>query len=785
MPGALFLTTSGCKVSLKRVDVGGPIQVLDCIDVLFIARSLPGSVSYTGTILAAMPLQKPRFKGHLEFRAIAEDVVFVREQDHFEVLTGKLYPLLIPFIDGRNTREEIASLIGERVTVLDVQFGLDELEQSGYLVEAAHSEPVTAEDCFREALGAGSLGFKERIAATRAAVYSLCGIDPAPLMSALEVLGMRRAGTSVSDATIDILIVATYFDSRIDACAAAARSAGRPLFLVKPAGTTIWLGPALHPPRTPCWSCLAHRLREQPGCRIRRELEKRGMPFGETGDPYLPNTLHLACNLVATELWKWAIQGGQSTLDDVILSFDFRSLELEKHTVFRRHNCADCGCRTKTDDLPEPVRLRSRPKLFTADGGHRSVNPETVYATIARHVSPITGIVADVRAAGAIGPLHVYVATHNHEFGHRDHPAHWVVPYRSFGKGMTPAQARTGAVCEALERYSAVFQGDEFRRTASLDHLGDSAVHPNDCMLFSQSQYENRENRNRGAARTDWIPMRFDERRPIDWTALWSLTHQTFRWLPTAMCYFGYPTAPDHYFCRPDSNGLAAGSNLEEAVLQGYLELIERDTVAIWWYNRIRRPAVDLSSFRQPYFDRLLEHYESAGRDLWVVDLTGPFPVPVMAAVSARKPPKPADFLYGFGCHLDAGIAIARALTEVNQVLAAPGQQRDLRGDENGFLFPAPGEVRHRKDFPEYTSDDLLQDLEFLTELTAAKGLETLVLKQTRPGIGLDVARVIVPGLRPFYARFAPGRLYNVPLEIGWLRALSAETEMNRWPLVF
>ena len=49
-------------------------------------------------------------------------------------------------------------------------------------------------------------------------------------------------------------------------------------------------------------------------------------------------------------------------------------------------------------------------------------------------------------------------------------------------------------------------------------------------------------------------------------------------------------------FARADSNGCAAGSVLEEAVLQGLLELIERDAVALWWYNRLRRPAVDLES---------------------------------------------------------------------------------------------------------------------------------------------------------------------------------------------
>jgi ribosomal protein S12 methylthiotransferase accessory factor len=47
--------------------------------------------------------------------------------------------------------------------------------------------------------------------------------------------------------------------------------------------------------------------------------------------------------------------------------------------------------------------------------------------------------------------------------------------------------------------------------------------------------------------------------------------------------------------------------------------------------------------------------------------------------------------------------------------------------------------------------------------------MELLVLDQTRPDIGLPVVKVIVPGLRHFWPRLAPGRLYDVPVAMGWL----------------
>jgi ribosomal protein S12 methylthiotransferase accessory factor len=58
-------------------------------------------------------------------------------------------------------------------------------------------------------------------------------------------------------------------------------------------------------------------------------------------------------------------------------------------------------------------------------------------------------------------------------------------------------------------------------------------------------------------------------------------------------------------------------------------------------------------------------------------------------------------------------------------------------------------------------------------------GLDFLVLDQTRPDIGVPVVRVIVPGLRHFYRRFAPGRLYDVPVKLGLRDRPLSENELN------
>jgi ribosomal protein S12 methylthiotransferase accessory factor len=257
-------------------------------------------------------------------------------------------------------------------------------------------------------------------------------------------------------------------------------------------------------------------------------------------------------------------------------------------------------------------------------------------------------------------------------------------------------------------------------------------------------------------------------------------------------------------YCAACSNGNAAGNTLEEAILQGFFELVERDAVALWWYNRVRRPPVDLDSFDEPYLRQLAAFLrEEQQRDLWVLDLTSDLKIPVFAALSRRTDRQPEEILVGFGAHFDARIALLRAVTELNQMLTWVLTDRDgklLVKDSvddpetlhwlktatlanQPYLVPADGLSRRLADFPECRTDDIRDDVLACQALVEERGLEMLVLDQTRPDIGLPVVKVIVPGLRHFWARYAPGRLYDVPVQLGWLSEPLREEQLNPTPI--
>lgn len=361
------------------------------------------------------------------------------------------------------------------------------------------------------------------------------------------------------------------------------------------------------------------------------------------------------------------------------------------------------------------------------------------------------------------------------------------------GSGVSAAQARLSCLCEALERHSGIFRGDERRRTARYSEIAEDAIHPDALTLFSESQYDNRKRWNQREGRYNWVPERFDAERSIEWSPAWSLTLQKVKYLPTPYCYFGYPFDPAHDFCRPDSNGNAAGNDLDEAIVHGFLELVERECASIWWYNRARRPRVDLESFGSPTVAAVRNFYGLIGRSVEVLDITADRAIPAFVAVSRSEEPPRDDYALGFGTHFDAQIAVTRALTEMTQLLPVFFSDRNPRcflsaeDGKNDMSFLTPDEQLPATVCSDFLSPVARAPKQYIlscVELVKSWGLETLTLEQTRENIGMPVVKVVVPGMRSWWARFAPGRLYRLPVQLGWLAASKAESELNSAHLI-
>jgi ribosomal protein S12 methylthiotransferase accessory factor len=738
----------------------------------------------------------PSFPEHFQVELVESQGVFLLTEEDVVWLGGALYKALVPQVDGRQTVEQIVEALEDQHPAAEVYFALERLAAKGYLREA-ESGAASPSAAWWHALGVSATQAAKVLASKKVSLVQV-GDTPVsrPLTEALESAGVRLAKRG---GDLTLAVVDDYLRPALAGLNREALASGRPWVLARLTGKAAWLGPRLAPGQTACWECLAQRLGNNRLAHTFVE-ERRARGFLPQPSPrFTGSTVHAAAHLLATAVARGLVTG-EDGLASTLVTLDTVTLRTEHHTVVRRPQCPACGePRLMVERQSRPVQLSSRRKAFTQDGGHRLTPPEETLRLYQHHVSPLTGVVQHLKPLHAgQGELAPVVIDSGPNFARRSGNLDFLrqtLRGRSNGKGVSSTQARASGMCEAIERYCGVFQGDEARRQDTLKGLGADAFHPHLLLGFSERQYARREEWNaHHASRMHFIPHPFDERRRVEWSPVWSLTHQTTRYVPTSFCYFGY-TDPAPLFCQADSNGCAAGNSLEEAVLQGFFELAERDAVALWWYNRVRRPRVDLESFDEPYFRRLTEYYRRQGRELWVLDLTNDLGLPTFAAISRNAARTPEHISIGFGTHLEARIGILRALTEMNQFLplfelaalgGPPGESEVSQWldtatlAEHAYLAPAEAAApRTASHFSQVWSEDLREDVEWCVDMARRHGLETLVLDQTRPDVGLSVVRVIVPGLRHMWPRLGPGRLYDIPVRLGWLAQPTPEEQLN------
>lgn len=714
------------------------------------------------------PLQlNPRFTHLVESRG---SVVLVGEDDSF-LIEQRETVRLVEALDGRRNAVEISNALAGRIPQEMTHYLILLLQEEGIITPADrpdHSGPPSTESPDPHAANVLSQSWASR--QKRSAV----------LCSRL----VRGAQVLLADDYLSPEIVEVIDSAEVES-----------ILLVRLGIEDIWIGPTLSPGSTACVSCLQHRLRINLSARA---LVHAPSPARDVVVLHLPRSIPFETfELAAAALGRVQSRTTASPVHRLIVVRADGSED--RHRVERLPQCDRCGDPRLTAPGSE-VRLRSRLRTEESTGGYRTRHPRETWNRYEPLISPLTGVVRHVRevALPETDLVHIYTASHalaatvgSLKAVRRDVRDH------SGGKGRTDLDARVSALCESLERFSSVHGGSERVVVGRASEMGEPTILPNTLTHFSTTQFEGRVEWNADRAGDfQWVPEPYRDER-IEWCPMRSLLTDEEVFVPASHVFFGF-VGEGRRFCRGDSNGLAAGNCLEEAVVQGFMELVERDAVALWWYNRAERPGVDLLSFDDPYLAAVKDFYESHDRAIWLLDLTTDLRIPSFAALAAGAEDG-SDVIFGFGSHLDPRIAVNRAVTELNQMLptvAQPMESRrrqllpdfrdaiewweEIRVHEHEYLLPAStSAVDHRADAYGTGSGDLLEVVRTCTECVEELGSDLLIYDLTRPDVGLSVVKVIVPVLRHFWRRLGPGRLYEVPLRLGWLEQPVAESEMN------
>jgi ribosomal protein S12 methylthiotransferase accessory factor len=706
------------------------------------------------------------FKPQLQVLATGPREITIRAAFEDQVIEGPLLVELAPLLDGCRSRPEIIDDLGEAWNPLEIEYTIERLLELGLL----HEEPFLehSREKLLDWLGRLPIDPEEPLGTSTLEVETVGSIPRADLKERL-----RRTGVMISGRCDHRLLVSDgYLDIDLDCMIEGTEAEGLGWLVAVISPSLIGIGPAWAPGSSTCWACTRARIESaRPPRHTEGAVLVPGLSPGRRGFLTL-------LDAIAVGARRWLGTDPTLELENTILTLNLVGLEVDRHVVVPRPGCPVCGPRQRLREERLAESTFTGPDL-------RCATPDELWRSLTHHRSPLTGLVGSPKPHRSDfgGEVNIHVAAVRDARDRTDDQRG--LDSRCAGTGRTVDAARLGAVCEALERASGLDHGCEPRRRASSAGLGAEAIRPESILLFSEYQYEARGTLNLSQADSNFIPVPFDPNRTTDWSRLRSWISGEDRWLPTVLCYYDGPRDPGHDFGRADSNGCAAGSSLGEAVLHGFFELVERDAAAIWWYNRIPRPGVRLDDTEDSELRPVPELCRRLGLGCWALDLTTDLGVPVFAALCGPPDHSLEGGALGFGAHLDRRVALRRALSEMSLLLANRTPDRPSNvlfscKPEGAYLVPDPaGRAVHLADLPSPSVTSIQAALDDCVQRVAALGLDFLVLDQTRPGFGLHVARVVVPGLRPFWARFAPGRLYDVPVELGWLDRPRAEDEMN------
>ena len=382
------------------------------------------------------------------------------------------------------------------------------------------------------------------------------------------------------------------------------------------------------------------------------------------------------------------------------------------------------------------------------------------------------------------------------------------------GGGERVELALAATIGEAVERYCMNFYDKEKLVFASYREVQNDAVHPDLVRYYSREQIATARFKN-----TKY----FSEDSKIHWEWGYSLTFKRHRLVPATQVYLNY-NLDDHEENpgRNASTGLAAGASLEEAILSGLFEVVERDAVAILWHHRKIGPRIriDNTELIEMLEDRF--HIDHPSVDVKIFDIRLDIPIPSVFAVMQRPSEFGPILCVSSVTRLDPKEAVRKSMREMGQ--ATPymrylyhqlddwepasdfsnittfdhhfmlySKRPELIPEAMGFCDNVEDEIL-LSEIPDYATGRVLSDIEYCVNALRELGFEVIVSDITTPEIsdlGLHTVRVLIPGLVPLhgnhnYPYLGLKRLHEIPRKLEWQESgWDTESGLNSYPHPF
>jgi len=364
-----------------------------------------------------------------------------------------------------------------------------------------------------------------------------------------------------------------------------------------------------------------------------------------------------------------------------------------------------------------------------------------------------------------------------------------------FGRHELSLTCESVAILEALERYCGY---DARHRTVSVRGsyamLRDQqlpAVDPRSFILSAEEQYQE----------PGYALAPYSEDLVFNWIWGFSWKKRAPVLIPMQLCFYGNITPAKERFVLETSSGCALGSSLEEAVLHGLFEGLERDAYMTRWHVPGTPQRIELNDPSMPQVQKLYARATAEGYRLsaFAIQLDIPIPV-VLAMIVDPRPDAPVASYCASSAHAVAASAVMGALVEACTSIGVYQKPFAAEKDKARALYEDASRVQEMRDhvllysLPEaverlhflnphapagftaeifaeqekpWRSLSLTDDLVQLMSATCAVADDILVVDQTASilqPLGLHCVKVLAPGLMPVtfghqYRRINPQRL--------------------------
>ncbi|RFU65214.1 TOMM precursor leader peptide-binding protein [Peribacillus glennii] len=565
------------------------------------------------------------------------------------------------------------------------------------------------------------------------------------------------------------------------------------------------VGPLLQPGTPGCYQCadlrriMAGRDRKEMW-EIRQQLQVQGRVPRDVAAS-ATGLLQMA-HLIKAELQR-VLQGDQPNLEGRVLLVNLKTLNSSRHSFLPDPLCTVCG--QLPDDSPAAARISLQPSPKISIDNYRSRSMDDLSKVLAKdYLDHRTGLF-NGKMYDLVPPFADASVNLPLFFGDEG----------TAGRTHSYAASELTAILEGIERYCGL--EPRGKRTVihdSFRNLKEQALNPIKVGVHGKEQY----------AQPGFPFKPFNPDRPINWVWGYSFLEERPILVPELLAY--YSLGGGEGFVYETSNGCALGGSLEEAILYGIFEVVERDSFLMTWYANLALPRLDPSSANDQELQLMIERVQAvAGYEIYLFNSTMEHGIPSVFALAKNRKQKGLNIICAAGAHLDPVRAVKSSVHELAGMMLTIDEKLEAnqeeyvrmlqdsslvkKMDDHGMLYGLP-KAEERFKFlldgnrPMRTFDnefkrkashsDLTDDLQDILKVLRHLNLDVIVVDQTTQETrrnGLYCVKVLIPGMLPMtfghHLTRLTGleRVLRIPMELGYAEKPLEHKELNPHPHPF